>query len=241
MPQQLHFLERARERLRQALVLLRNLEHEFLVRCFLLLHLRNLLLQRLDQVQIVVRDVVVVVFDLSKRLLMLLHQLVDVEILPLLHLVDLQLPPTVKLVAQRFHLLVILVLQLLCLLFEVCPQVRNLLVMALLQTSYELLMCKLELLLLQFQIPLVILQLLFAHPVLILQELRGHLEVCLQLRNAVLVLVQEMLDLLLVNLDFYLVPFLHLLHLSVLVPEFSFLLLQLLLRDLPERVDLVSL
>lgn len=51
------------EGLRQALVLLGNLKHQLLVLAVLLLHLRHILLERLDQVQVVVRDVIVVVLD----------------------------------------------------------------------------------------------------------------------------------------------------------------------------------
>ena len=51
------------EGFREALVLLSNLKHQLLVLAVLLLHLRHILLERLDQVQIVVRDIVVVVLD----------------------------------------------------------------------------------------------------------------------------------------------------------------------------------
>ena len=54
--------------LRQTLVLLGNLKHQLLVLAVLLLHLSHVLLESLDQVQVVVRDVVVVVLDVRKRL-----------------------------------------------------------------------------------------------------------------------------------------------------------------------------
>ena len=56
------------EGLREALVLLGNLKHQLLVLAVLLLHLCHILLECLNQVQIVVRDVVVVVLDVRKRL-----------------------------------------------------------------------------------------------------------------------------------------------------------------------------
>ncbi len=56
------------KRLREALVLLSDLKHQLLVLAVLLLHLCHILLQSLDQVQVVVRDVVVVVLDVSERL-----------------------------------------------------------------------------------------------------------------------------------------------------------------------------
>lgn len=51
------------KRLRQALVLLSNLKHQLFILVVLLLHLCHILLQSLDQVQVVVRDVVVVILD----------------------------------------------------------------------------------------------------------------------------------------------------------------------------------
>ena len=81
VPQLLHLLERARQRLRQLLVLLRDLEHQLLVGDLLLLHVGHLVLEGADQVEVVVRDIVVVVLDLAEGLLVLLHQLVDVVVL----------------------------------------------------------------------------------------------------------------------------------------------------------------
>ena len=107
MAQLLHLLERAREWLRQLLVLLRDLEHELLVRDLLLLHLRHLLLEAADEVEVVVRDVVVVVLDLAEGLLVLLHQLVDVVVLALLNLQNLHLAPQLQVVAQQLHLLLV--------------------------------------------------------------------------------------------------------------------------------------
>ena len=108
MAQLLHLLERAREWLRQLLVLLRDLEHELLVGDLLLLHLAHLLLERPDEVEVVVGDVVVVVLDLTEGLLMLLHQLVDVVVLALLNLEDLHLAPQLQVVAQQLHLELVL-------------------------------------------------------------------------------------------------------------------------------------
>jgi hypothetical protein len=74
------------------------------MRRWVLPHLGHLLLERADQVEVVVRDVVVVVFDLSERLLVLLHQLVDVVVLALLDLEDLDLAPQLEVFAQQLHL-----------------------------------------------------------------------------------------------------------------------------------------
>lgn len=56
------------QRLRKALVLLSNLKHQLFILVVLLLHLRHILLESLDQVQVVVRDVVVVVLDVREGL-----------------------------------------------------------------------------------------------------------------------------------------------------------------------------
>ena len=51
------------QRLGKALVLLCNLKHQLFILVVLLFHLCHILLQSLDQVQVVMRDVVVVVLD----------------------------------------------------------------------------------------------------------------------------------------------------------------------------------
>ena len=76
-------------------------------------------------------------------------------------------------------------------------------------------------------------------PPLLPRHLQTHHVLRLELRDVVLLLVQEVLDLLLVDLDFHLVTLLELLHLAVLVPELGLDIVKLLLGDLPEAVDLV--
>ena len=70
---------------------------------------------------------------------------------------------------------------------------------------------------------------------------RPHHVLRLELRQVVLLLVQEVLDLLLVDLDLGLVALLGLLQVPVLHPRLRPALLQLLLRHLPEDGEPVAL
>mmetsp|Transcript_3718 Transcript_3718/g.13048 ORF Transcript_3718/g.13048 Transcript_3718/m.13048 type:complete len:359 (+) Transcript_3718:474-1550(+) len=150
-------LLRPRQGLGKGLLVLQDLMHE-LVTCSLpLLHVRDILLERLDEVQVVVRDVVVVVLDLGEGPLVLLHQLVDVGVLPLLDLMDLLLSPELQVVPQYLHLLLVLLLQLPRLQLELLPQLRDLLGVLQLQLPHKVLVRQLLLLELLLQRPLVLL------------------------------------------------------------------------------------
>jgi hypothetical protein len=61
-------------------------------------------LEGLDEVEVVVRDVDVIILDLREGLLVLLHQLVDVHVLPFLYLVDLLLAFQVQVLPQDLDL-----------------------------------------------------------------------------------------------------------------------------------------
>lgn len=50
-------------------------------------------LEGVDEGQVVERDVIVVVLDVSEGLLVTLHQRIDLAVLPLLHFMDLSLSP----------------------------------------------------------------------------------------------------------------------------------------------------
>lgn len=65
-------------------------------------------LEGVDEGQIVERDVIVVVLDVSEGLFMALHQCIDLTVFPLLHFVDLSFSSQIKLVPQHFHLLITL-------------------------------------------------------------------------------------------------------------------------------------
>lgn len=85
-------------------------------------------LECVDEGKVVERDIIVVVLDITEGLLMVLHQGVDLTVLPLLDLMDLSLPPQVQLISQSSHLLLVLRLNLPCLALKVPPQFRDLLI-----------------------------------------------------------------------------------------------------------------
>mmetsp|Transcript_4183 Transcript_4183/g.10446 ORF Transcript_4183/g.10446 Transcript_4183/m.10446 type:complete len:441 (-) Transcript_4183:302-1624(-) len=241
LAQRLHLLQRLAQRFAQPLVLLRNLKHELLVLRLALLHLRHVVLERLDQVQVVVRDIVVVVLDLCEGALVLLHELVDVRVLALLDLVDLLLAPQLHVVAQHLHLLLVLLLQLARLQLELLPQLGDLLGVLQPRLAHNVLVGQLLLLDHQLEVALVLAQLALALAELVLLQLERQLAVRLERGDVVLVLVQQVLHLLLVHLDLHLVPLLHLLHLAIFIPQLCPPVIQVLLGNLPKGIDFISL
>mmetsp|Transcript_25201 Transcript_25201/g.40906 ORF Transcript_25201/g.40906 Transcript_25201/m.40906 type:complete len:436 (+) Transcript_25201:246-1553(+) len=87
-----HRRHRRRQRLRQLLVLLGDVVHELLVGHGLVLALLHLVLQALNELEVVVGDVVVVLLHLAEGLLVVLHQVIDVQVLALLDFVHRHLP-----------------------------------------------------------------------------------------------------------------------------------------------------
>ena len=70
-------------------------------------------------------DVVVVVLDVTERLLVVLHQSIDLTVLALFNLVDLRLATQVQFVAKSAHFALVLLFDLLRLTFEVVAQLRH--------------------------------------------------------------------------------------------------------------------
>mmetsp|Transcript_39319 Transcript_39319/g.47637 ORF Transcript_39319/g.47637 Transcript_39319/m.47637 type:complete len:234 (-) Transcript_39319:210-911(-) len=163
------------------------------------------------------------------------------SVLAFFDLVDLLFPSQLQVVSQHFHLLLILLLELLRVQFELLAQLSNLLGVLKLELSDDIFVSQLHLLEIQLQRTLVLLEVLLSLKELVLLQLESHLSVCLQGGDIVLVFVQQMLDLLLVHLDFDLVPLLHFFHLSVLVTKLCLLVFQVLLGDFPESIDFVTL
>mmetsp|Transcript_15607 Transcript_15607/g.46034 ORF Transcript_15607/g.46034 Transcript_15607/m.46034 type:complete len:248 (-) Transcript_15607:65-808(-) len=172
---------------------------------------------------------------------MLLHQLVDVHVLALLNLVDLLLAAQLQVIAQHLHLLLVLLLQLLCLQLKLLAQLGDLLAVLQLQRPGHVLVCQFLLFQLNLEAALVGVQRALVAPELILLQLQCELAVGLERRDVVLVLVQEVLYFLLVDLNLHLMALLHLLHLPVLVAQLGAPVVQLLLGNLPERIDFVTL
>ena len=82
-------------------------------------------LECIDESQVVERDVVVVVLDVAERLLVVLHQRVDLSVLAFLDLVYLRLASQVEFVSQSSHLLLVFVFNLVRLSYKVVPLFRQ--------------------------------------------------------------------------------------------------------------------
>ncbi|KAI8816101.1 uncharacterized protein EV422DRAFT_333430 [Fimicolochytrium jonesii] len=140
------FRQSSLQRLRQPLVLRSNIRHLLLIPLLLLLHILHLLLQRVDQRQVVQRDIVIVVLDLPKRLVVILHQRIDLPILALLDLMHLVLALQLQIVPHNLHLLLVFGMQLLCPPLKVVAHARDLLVVLLLEVLDDVLVGEFELL-----------------------------------------------------------------------------------------------
>lgn len=109
------------------------------------------------------------------------------------------------------------------------PRIRVLLVVGFGQRIQEILVTHLLLLLGHLQRPDVLFQLALGDPMLVLNVFEGDLRVFFQLSQLVLVLENQVLQTLLVDLDFDLVLLLQILELSLLVPQLGLLVFKLLL------------
>ena len=78
-------------------------------------------LELFDELQISCGNFVVVVFDLGKGFLVVLHQVVNVQVLPFFHLVDLHLALQLQCVGQLGQLLCITTFELFKVAFELVP------------------------------------------------------------------------------------------------------------------------
>jgi len=73
-----------------------------------MLHILVLLLQLLDNVEVLLRDIIVVLFHFTEGVLVVHHQIIDVLVLALFDLVDFDLHPQGELALQISHLGIIL-------------------------------------------------------------------------------------------------------------------------------------
>mmetsp|Transcript_14993 Transcript_14993/g.40194 ORF Transcript_14993/g.40194 Transcript_14993/m.40194 type:complete len:239 (+) Transcript_14993:1185-1901(+) len=162
-------------------------------------------------------------------------------VLALLDLQNLNLASQLQVFPQQLHFLFIFLLQLLDLAFILLAKLGHILVVLLLQFPYGILVCKFQLFQFQLQRSLVALRFGFMLPVFLLLKLQCHFTCFFQLRNIILMLVEQMLYLLFVNLDLDLMALLKLLHLTIRVSEFCLPIFQLLLCNLPEGIDLIAL
>mmetsp|Transcript_74482 Transcript_74482/g.125476 ORF Transcript_74482/g.125476 Transcript_74482/m.125476 type:complete len:318 (+) Transcript_74482:190-1143(+) len=165
--QEVDLLQGFGQGLREALVLLRNLEHQLFVVGLIALHVAHLLLEILDQFQIVGGDVIVVLPDVLEGLVVLRHQLLDVLRLAALNVIDLRLPLQFHFLAEVLDALLILHLHLLDVALKALHLQRQLLVVILPHAVDLFVMLQLLTVLLFLQITFVALQVRLLFPVLL--------------------------------------------------------------------------
>eukprot|EP00906_Rhabdomonas_costata_P011852 RCo016853 len=239
--QQVDLFQGLGQRLCEALVLLCDLKHQLLVVRLIALHVADLLLQVLDQLQVVRGNVIVVLADIHEGPVMLSHQFSDVVGLLALNLIDFGLALDLHLLTQVLYSLLVLHLHLLHVPLELLHLKRELLVVFLLHSENKFIPLELLPFALLLELPLVQLQVRLLCTVLLQLVLQSPLALSLQLRNLHLLLIQQMPELLLVYLHFDLVALVHLLDLAVFVAQLCTDVLQLSPGNLPEGVDLVPL
>lgn len=157
-------------------------------------------LERIDECQIIQSNVVVIIFNLSKGLVMVLHEGIDLTILSLLNLVDLILSLELEILSNDLHFLFVFGMEFFCPSLKVCSVFCCFLVMFLNQVLDDVLVRELILLELNFEGALVFFQLFFLGEMLFLFERDGLFRVGLKMGDIVLIFVEKMFDLLLVDL-----------------------------------------
>ena len=202
-----------------------------LIVSFLLVHLllllvgvffssvRKLIFQLLDNIEIGVRNLLVILFDITILFLMLSDEVCYGRVLNLLDSFDLGLADGVHFFAHQFHLVdvfgVDFVADSLKLVFEL-----GLLLILLLGKSIEILLVSYLLLFLgDLNGSQVLFELSFIDPVFILNILQGNLSLFLELGQLIEVLENKMLTSLLVDLNLNLMSLIQILEFSLLVSE----------------------
>mmetsp|Transcript_6022 Transcript_6022/g.23401 ORF Transcript_6022/g.23401 Transcript_6022/m.23401 type:complete len:347 (-) Transcript_6022:73-1113(-) len=236
-----HILLRLPQRLLHSSVLGLDLVQLLLLLLLRLLHLRHLLLEALDEVEVIVRDVVVVVLDLAERSLVGLHEALDVRILLVLDALKIRLALAFQVLAERLHPLLVDVVHLRRSALKVFAQHRALPVLVLAHALDIVVEGRIDAHELHAESAAIGLELQLGGAVLILRQLDSPLPVRFLQSDLILELVQQVLDPLLVDLDFHRLALLQILHFAILVAQFGLLVLQLLLLDDPEVVDLLAL
>jgi len=180
---------------------------------------RKLIFQLLDNIEIGIRNLLVILFDITVLFLMLSDEVCYSRILNLLDSFDFGLADGVHFFAHQFHLVDVLgvdfVADSLKFVFEL-----GLLLVLLLSKSIEILFVAYLLLFLgDLDGSQVLFELSFIDPVFILDVLQGDLSLFLELGQLIEVLENKMLTSLLVDLNLNLMPFVQILEFSLLVSE----------------------
>ena len=88
-------------------------------------------LEWVDESQIIQCNIIVIILDVTECFLVILHQSINLAVLPLFNLMNLGFSPEILLISLSSHLLLILLLNLPCLSLKVVTQLCDFLVMVL--------------------------------------------------------------------------------------------------------------
>lgn len=179
----------------------------------------KLIFQLLDNIEIGIRNLLVILFDITVLFLMLSDEVCYSRILNLLDSFDFGLADGVHFFSHQFHLVDVLGVDFVADSLKFVFELGLLLVLLLCKSVEILLVAYLLLFLGDLDGSQVLFELSFIDPVFILDVLQGDLSLFLELGQLIEVLENKMLTSLLVDLNLNLMPLVQILEFSLLVSE----------------------
>lgn len=180
---------------------------------------RKLIFQLLDNIEIGIRNLLVILFDITVLFLMLSDEVCYSRVLNLLDSFDFGLADGVHFFSHQFHLVDVLGVDFVADSLKFVFELGLLLVLLLCKSVEILLVAYLLLFLGDLDGSQVLFELSFIDPVFILDVLQGDLSLFLELGQLIEVLENKMLTSLLVDLNLNLMPLVQILEFSLLVSE----------------------
>lgn len=181
--------------------------------------IRKLIFQLLDNIEIGIRNLLVILFDITVLFLMLSDEVCYSRVLNLLDSFDFGLADGVHFFSHQFHLVDVLGVDFVADSLKLVFELGLLLVLLLCKSVEILLVAYLLLFLGDLDGSQVLFELSFIDPVFILDVLQGDLSLFLELGQLIEVLENKMLTSLLVDLNLNLMPLVQILEFSLLVSE----------------------
>lgn len=181
--------------------------------------IRKLIFQLLDNIEIGIRNLLVILFDITVLFLMLSDEVCYSRVLNLLDSFDFGLADGVHFFSHQFHLVNVLGVDFVADSLKLVFELGLLLVLLLCKSVKILLVAYLLLFLGDLDGSQVLFELSFIDPVFILDVLQGDLSLFLELGQLIEVLENKMLTSLLVDLNLNLMPLVQILEFSLLVSE----------------------
>lgn len=179
----------------------------------------KLIFQLLDNIEIGIRNLLVILFDITVLFLMLSDKVCYSRVLNLLDSFDFGLADGVHFFSHQFHLVDVLGVDFVADSLKLVFELGLLLVLLLCKSVEILLVAYLLLFLGDLDGSQVLFELSFIDPVFILDVLQGDLSLFLELGQLIEVLENKMLTSLLVDLNLNLMPLVQILEFSLLVSE----------------------